>query len=477
MLALATGLLYVTSVIAVALRIIWRRPATSVALAWLLLLAAFPLVGVFIYLMVGETWLSTRRTRRTAAVAPRLLRSIAVLRDQFGVSMRDGHPGSVGTDAIGVGTGFLPTLGGNRVEILDGAWASISRLIEDIDNARESCQLLFYIWEPGGIVDQVEGALVRAQERGVSCRVMVDAVGGKPLLGPAGDRLRDAGIEVRASLPVGRLRTLLSRVDLRNHRKLVAIDGSVGYTGSLNMADPALFKQDAGVGQWVDVMARVEGPSAGLLSALFELDWSLECKEAADPNQWVPKEIVRAGPSCVQVVPSGPGQNPKALYRMLLAAIHSAQDHLVMTTPYLVPDEAFMEALATAAQRGVKTEMVVPAKIDGRLVGLATHANCEDLLRVGVRVWAYRGGLLHAKTITVDHELAIVGTVNLDRRSFWLNYELSLVLHGGTAVDELARVQRGYIDDSDPIEDTSWGERGRARKLAESGASLFAPLL
>lgn len=472
-----SGLLHVAAFGVLAVRVIWRRPATSVALSWLVLMAAFPVVGVVAYLMIGETWLSQRRQRRTAAVAPRLLKSVIKLRESCGVSMEGEHPASISADAIGVNAGFLPTVGGNSIQILDGAWASVAKLIDDIDNAKTSCRLLFYIWETGGIVDQVHAALVRAQARGVRCRVLVDAVGGKPLLGEAGDQLRAAGVEVRAALPVGRFRTLLSRVDLRNHRKLVAIDDDIGYTGSLNMADPALFKQHKKVGHWVDVMARVRGPSAGLLGALFELDWSLEDNTEPDVESWVPQEIPPAGSSALQVVPSGPGQNPKALYRMLLSAIHAAQERLVMTTPYLVPDEAFMEALATAAQCGVRTELVVPARIDGTLVGLATHANCADLLNVGVRIWAFRGGLLHSKTITVDDQMAVVGTVNLDRRSFWINYELSLVLHGCDAVCELRRVQDGYIENSDPIEHTTWATRGRARRLAEGGASLFAPLL
>ncbi len=471
-----SGLLHLAAFTVLAVRVIWRRPATSIALSWLVLMAAFPVVGVAAYLMIGETWLSQRRQQRTAAVAPRLLQSVIKLRESCGVSMKGEHPASVSADAIGVNAGFLPTVGGNRVEILDGAWASITRLIEDIDQAQHSCRLLFYIWEPGGIVDQLHDALVRAQERGVRCRVLVDAVGGKPLL-KACARLCEAGVEVRPALPVGRLRTLLSRVDLRNHRKLVVIDDDIGYTGSLNMADPAFFKQHKNVGQWVDVMARVRGPSAGLLGALFELDWSLEDNTEPDVESWVPQEIPPAGSSALQVVPSGPGQNPKALYRMLLSAIHAAQERLVMTTPYLVPDEAFMEALATAAQRGVRTELVVPARIDGTLVGLATHANCADLLNVGVRIWAFRGGLLHSKTITVDDQMAVVGTVNLDRRSFWINYELSLVLHGCDAVCELRRVQDGYIENSDLIENTTWATRGRTRRLAEGGASLFAPLL
>lgn len=471
------GVLHFLVVGAVALRVVWVRRDTSVSLAWIIILVAFPLVGVIAYGLVGETWVCAKRRRFTAGAAPRLRGAVEELRSRFEETDAVPTHANIAVDAIGLSTGFIPTLGGNSVQMLDGDGAFFSALIEDIARAERSCDLLFYIWSAGGLVARVEHELIEAAKRGVRCRVLVDAVGSSDWLEEHAQRLRDAGVLVRSALPVGRLRSLLSRVDLRNHRKIVVIDGKIGYTGSFNMVDPSCFKVNAGVGEWVDLMARVMGPSAALLGALFALDWSLE--EIAEPEMdcWLPDVIEHAGSTLVQVAPSGPGQSVRVLYRMILETIHGARERLVTTTPYLVLDEPYMEALAGAVQRGVKVEVVVPEKIDGRLVGLATQACCNDLLDVGAKVWAFRAGLLHAKTVVADDDLAFVGTMNLDRRSFWLNYEVSLVLHGHDAVREVTRVQERYIEQSVPFRDTPQAERVWTRRIAQNAAGLFAPLL
>lgn len=475
--AIGSWTLHIAIVGGLSIRVISSRRPTGVSLAWLTLLATVPFVGAALYVLVGEAWLSGRRSNRTALVARLLREPIRDLDSRFGVEVEGGHHGAESVAKLGRATGFSPPLGGNAVEILDGAGPTFDRLVADIDAAERSCDLLYYIWTGAGRVREVEDALVRARGRGVTCRVMADAVGGKALLkGDAGRRLRAAGVEVRAALPVGLVRGRFSRVDLRNHRKLAAFDDRVAYTGSLNMADPRAFKVDAGVGAWVDLVARVEGPAAGLLSSVFELDWAMEGPGDPDVEGWVPPAAA-AGDEVLQVVPSGPGQRPRTLYRMLSAAVHGARERLILTTPYFVPDDAFVSGLVSAALRGVETAVVVPARVDGPLVGLASRAYYDDLLEAGVKVWAYGGGLLHAKTVTVDDAIGVIGTVNLDRRSFWLNYELSLVVQGGPVVGELRRVQEGYIGESKLVSESAWMRRGRGRRLVENAAQLLSPIL
>jgi cardiolipin synthase A/B len=477
MTAYVTAILYATLTLLVGLRVVSMRRPVGVSLAWLMLLFAFPFVGIAMYVFVGEAWLSRRRSRRTAQLARRLFVPVAEVTERFGSRQQCGHPASCAMQAIGEQTGYIPTLTDNDIEMLNGAEESFQRMIDDIDQAQRSCDLMFYIWSPGGSVDNFVEAIVRARQRGITCRILVDAVGGRPLLGNHGDRLRSVGVQIRASLPVNLLRFRLSRIDLRNHRKLAVIDDCIAYTGSLNIADPKLFKQHAGVGQWIDIMARVRGPSAGLMSALFELDWSMEDNDRPDVAEWIPKHSESHGDAHVQVVPSGPGQNPQVMYSMLLSAAHNARNRLILTTPYLVPDDAFMAALVTSSMRGVQTDVVVPARYDGLLVGLASQACCDQLIAAGVRVWAYKGGLLHAKTITVDGALGMVGSVNLDRRSFWLNYELSLIFHGGHAVADLEKIQHLYLAQSSLLGETEWSKRSWPHKLAENVAQLFSPVL
>ncbi|GAB4545377.1 MAG: cardiolipin synthase [Phycisphaerales bacterium] len=475
--AIASTLVHVLLTAGIALRVIMRHRTSEVAMAWIILVASFPLVGAGCYLLVGEPWLSTHRAKRRAELAEALRPSIDDLERRFASRSDSHHPACRAISRIGTASGVSPALGGNRIELLCDADRFFATLIHDIDQAQVSCDLLFYIWSEGGKVDAVLEALVRARERGVRCRILIDGVGSAgSLRGRAARRARRAGVEVRASLPVGLIRGRLRRIDIRNHRKLVCIDDRLAYTGSQNMADPTLFKAGSGYGPWVDIMTRLEGPAAGQLSAMFEGDWAMEDNRTPDVTGWVP-DSQAVGEDAIQVVPSGPGPLALPLHLMLVAAVHGAQHRITLTTPYFVPDDAFVSALQSAVMRGVSCAIVVPSKINGPLVALASSAYFDVLIDAGVEIHAFDGGLLHAKTAAVDNVLAIIGSANLDRRSFSLNYELSLVIHGGAAVRNLMQIHEGYIQSSRPMRDTAWMQRSTLKRIAENTARLFSPIL
>lgn len=469
--------LHLTIVVGLSLRVLWRRRPIGVALAWIAVLVSFPFIGLFVYLFVGEPWLSARRSRRAARAAQALGRPIADVYRRFGVAPEPEHPGARAIANLGRTAGMSPPLGGNDAEIIGGAGPFFERLIEDIESAKRCCDLLYYIWYPGGRVAEVEAALLRAQARGVTCRVLVDSVGGKVFLrSPGCAAMRKAGIRVRAALPVNPFRGTLQRIDIRNHRKLASIDSRIAYVGSQNMADPAVFRKGDGFGRWIDLSARLVGPGAALLDEVFEIDWAMESEDPSS-HDLDAREIERAGTDTVQVVPSGPGQPATTLYHILTAAVYGAQKRLIITTPYFIPDEAFVSGLVGAALRGVETTLVVPARVDGVLVRLASMAYYDELLEAGVRVRLFDKGLLHAKTVAVDDAVGVIGTVNIDRRSFWLNYELSLVVHGEQVVSRLVALQARYVEGSTALEDSPWMRRSRGRKLAERTAQLFSPIL
>lgn len=475
--AFASIALHVGVVTIVAVRVLSKRRPTGVTVAWLLLVVPFPLLGGIVYVLVGETWLSGRRSRRNAQVAEELRKPLDLMRQRFGSTSEFEHPAAEAIAQLGTNGGLSPAMWGNRVRVFGTAAESFDALLEDIENAQQSCDLLYYIWHPAGRVLDITDALICAEQRGVQCRVLVDAVAGRGLLrSESATRMREAGIEVRAALPVNILRGSLHRVDIRNHRKLAVIDKKIAHTGSLNMADPQFFKKNEGYGAWVDITARVEGPSAALLDEVFELDWTMEESEHEHPDL-DPSLIECVGEQVVQIVPSGPGQAQSNLFHMLSAAVHGAQERLILTTPYFVPDESFSTGLIAAALRGVDTIVVVPAKVNGFIVRYASHAYYEDLLDAGVKVCLYDAGLLHAKTVTVDEDVAVIGTVNIDRRSFWLNYELSMVLHGKEAVRKLIDVQSEYVSKSTPLRETQWIRRNSIRRFAENTAQLFSPIL
>ena len=290
-------------------------------------------------------------------------------------------------------------------------------------------------------------------------------------------RLREAGVELRAALPTGPLRTLFARADLRNHRKIVVIDDRVAYTGSQNLVDPRFFKQESGVGQWVDAMARLTGPAAASLDAVFRLDWSVETGSPFEPPPAAALDASRAGSSLVQVVPSGPDLRPEAIHQLLLTAIYSARRELVMTTPYFVPDEAMLTALLSAALRGVDVTLIVPARNDSLMVRYASVAHFDDLLSAGARIALFNGGLLHTKSLTIDGETSLFGSVNLDMRSLWLNFEITLFVYDPAFTLRLRALQQAYMRDADLVDPEVWRRRPAWHRFAENSFRLLSPLL
>jgi cardiolipin synthase len=310
--------------------------------------------------------------------------------------------------------------------------------------------------------------------------LLIDALGARPWWrGRQPQRLRNAGVDVRPALPVGIFRTFVGRTDLRLHRKIVVIDGESAWTGSMNLVDPRFFKQDSGVGQWVDAMVRVRGSVVVPLAATMIGDWVLESGEPlADAIAAAGLRLVAPeGPADIQVIPSGPGETGDGLLQMILALIHSAQEELLLTTPYLVPDDSLLRALRGAAGRGVKVRLIVPERVDSLLTRYASRSYYDDLLDIGVEIYLYQGGLLHTKSIMVDDAISMFGTVNLDMRSFWLNYEVALFVYDREFSAQLHRLQQSYLDDSQRLDPQAWSKRSFGSRFLENTLRLFGPLL
>ena len=466
--------------VGLSIRVIMRRRPVGASLAWLMIILIFPFAGAAIYLLFGELRLGRRRAGYAARIHGPYQHWLGDLRGRSHVDWS-----LVGAECepqarLSEVAGGIPALPGNDLHLLDDAEAVFDALIADIDAALRTCHMEFYIWYAGGRADEVGQALLRAGARGVACRVLVDAVGSHEFLrsGLAG-RLREGGISVRAALRVGPLRMLCVRFDLRLHRKIVVIDGEVAYTGSLNLVDPRYFKQGAHVGQWVDAMVRLRGPAVEALAITFLEDWELETGEGVDRlgQTGDVHPLESRGQAVVQVIPSGPVVRDESIQAVLLGAIYAARRELVMTTPYFVPDESLVMALITAALRGVEVTLVVPARVDSRLARLASQPHKGELLEAGVRIAEFRGGLLHTKSVTVDGELSLFGSLNLDPRSLILNFEITLAVYDRAFTASLRTLQRSYIERSMPMDLDGWRERSLPRQFAENAARLLSPLL
>jgi cardiolipin synthase A/B len=466
--------------VGLAYRVVMKKRQPSETLAWVLVLFVMPIVGPLTYLLFGERWLGRRRERRVVDLLPPVKRWLATLPERRLVDWSkmdvDFEPISkLVEQTIGV-----PAIGGNQLVLLDQWFDVFDRLIRDVHAAKSTCHFEFYIWEAGGIADQVSEALIRACERGVTCRVLVDAMGSRSFLkSEIAARMRAAGVLIKDALPGGPLRLSLVRFDLRQHRKVVVIDGRVAYTGSLNMADPRSFKRDVGVGQWIDAMARIEGPAVEALAISFLSDWYVETNDSLEELQASgdAKPQPPRGDVTVQVMPTGPELPRNAIEHVLLTSVYSARDEIVLTTPYFVPSEALSLALVGAARRGVKVILILPAKVDSKLVSLASGAFKGELLEAGVRIAAFGDGLLHTKSVTVDGSHSLFGSVNLDPRSFRLNFEILLAIYDHDFTLRLRELQQHYIDRSQLLDLGAYGRRPRARQAAENFARLLGPLL
>ena len=479
-------ILHAALFLAVIVRVLLRRPARGVVLAWLLLTAALPYLGAVGYFLVGERRISRERAARLARsregfreLAQAETALLAPARADSGIA---GEPQTAALPRAAARFFGISPVPGNSFTLHADTLGILSAIAADIDQARSSVLMEFYIWNAGGLTGGVLEALIRAAGRGVTCYVLVDAMGaGRWWKTDEPERLRAAGVELRAALPVGLLRTIAGRTDLRLHRKIVVIDSTIGWTGSMNMVDPRFFKQEAHVGEWVDAMTRFQGPVAGLLAAVMLSDWIAEGGDALPDLLAATKLSVapRAGSVPVQVLPSGPGPGAsgEGLLQVMLSLINAAQRELVLTTPYFVPEDTLVTALRGAGARGVRVVVVLPEKIDSMLVRHASRSFFDEILEFGGEIRAYRGGLLHTKSMTVDGRVALFGTANFDMRSLWLNFEVSLLVDDAGFAGELRALQQGYIDRSVSVVVQPWAKLPLPERLFFSAMRLMSPLL
>jgi cardiolipin synthase len=464
----------------VSIRVIKVRLPVATSLAWMILVFFLPLVGAAAYLVLGEKRLGKKFTARTQAIKERYIGWLEKLPPEIQSDPQRLSPQARYLSRLAANIANIPALSGNRLQLFDAAEPIIRSMIRDIDSAGRFCYLEFYIWTEGGMADEVGAALLRAAGRGVTCRVLLDAVGSARFLkGRLMKQLKAGGVKAAVALPVSSTSVFKVRPDLRLHRKIVVIDDRAAYTGSFNLVDPRFFKQDAGVGQWVDAMVRLEGPGVLALNAIFRWDWEAEtgCDLEVQTESGNPYADIRAGETDVQVIPSGPGKTGNTIYQILLMSIYSARREVVISTPYFVPDEAVSTALLTAAERGVKVTIIVPECNDSRLVHYTCRSYFDDMLAAGIRIFGFKGGLLHTKSVVIDRQVALFGSVNLDVRSFWLDFEVTLGVYDPDFVQRIGALQDKYIHNAVPVDPQSWQQRPGKEHFFENLARLASPLL
>lgn len=453
-----------------------RDPASRIA--WIVVILALPVIGILAYLLLGETNIGRHRVERMQQVQADLA-DVRSAPASDAAPMRPEIP-ERHRSLFRVGqsiSGYEP-VGGNRAHLMSDPNSTIDSIVADIDAARDHVHLLFYIWLPDNNGCKVVEALKRAVARGVACRAMVDDLGSHTMIHSANWSSMDtAGIKLARALPIGHplLRALRGRIDLRNHRKIVVIDNWITYCGSQNCADPE-FLVKAKYAPWVDAVMRFEGPIARQNQHLFAGDWMAYYDEDIHDLLREPVATLSSGLPA-QVVASGPTVRYSAMPEMFESLIYSARRELVITTPYYVPNDSLQAALCAAANRGVATTIVLPARNDDWAVAATSRSYYAELLAAGVRIHEYMGGLLHTKSLTLDGEVTLIGSANMDRRSFDLNYENNVLLYDPALTGDMRERQNSYIARSKPVkpdEVRGWSWR---RQLWNNSIALLSPVL
>jgi cardiolipin synthase A/B len=453
-----------------------REPASRIA--WIVMIIALPVVGMISYLLLGETNIGRRRVRRMRE----MLAGMPSLTDapvadaptlQAQIPERHSHLFRVGHSV----NGFEP-VGGNRGRLLPDSNASIESLVSDIDAAKDHVHLIFYIWLPDNNGLKVVEALKRAVARKVTCRVMADGLGSRIMIDSEHWKgMRDARVHVATALPIGNLllRPLLGRIDLRNHRKIVVIDDWITYCGSQNCADPE-FLIKAKYAPWVDALMRFEGPIARQNQYLFASDWMAHVDE--DIRELLQRPLPPCEPGFeAQVIGTGPTVRNSAMPEVFETLMYAARHELFITTPYYVPDEAMQIALCASAYRGVETTIIFPARNDSFIVQAASRSYYADLLAAGVRIFEFEGGLLHTKSLTLDGEITLIGSANMDRRSFDLNYENNILFCDSALTAEMRRSQEAYLAQSHEVTAEMVAQWPITRRLWNNAIAMLGPVL
>lgn len=474
--AILLGVEWLIRILAVPL-IILRRRTTAASLTWLTAVMVAPIPGAVMYALFGEIRLGVRRGRTYARFAERAAAKRGRARSSSAEESLDVSTRSLARVARRLAGAAASH--GNSVEFLLKATDFEHQLIASIDAAKHHVHMVYFIFEDDSTGKRVADALERAANRGVKVRVLADAAGSWSLFDELADRMRRAGVDVRDHLGVNPLRRRLIRFDLRNHRKLAVFDGSTAITGSHNIVDKTaglstrMIKRGA---EWLDVSLLVRGPAVSQLAGVFLDDWSFETGAEPEVDGYL-NDVAESGDSTVQTLSSGPGSDHAAMRDIVIEALHGAKHRAVMTTPYFVPDEPLMTALRLSAMRGVRTELVVPAKSDKRICDIVARGFYDELLEAGVLIHKHRNGILHSKTMTVDDFFALSGSANMDMRSFFLNFELGVVLYDAGSVSKLRACQDEYIADSTPLDRQLMRKRGVIERLSEGVTRLAAPLL
>ena len=476
-------LLYLFVLIIVCIRIIYDTSSTVKTLAYLLLAIFIPLFGILFYFWFGINYrkreLYSKKIINDDDLWNQIKQNVSVYSAQtyFNIDKSDRPNKQL---AKYLSNDMSPLTPGNTARLLINGEEKFPAVIQALEEARDHIHIEYYIYENDKIGKTIEELLIKKAKQGVSVRFIYDDFGSRGIRKNIAIRLRNAGVGTFPFYKIPFLR-MVNHLNYRNHRKIIIIDGKKAFVGGINVSDKYINESTTGNKVfWRDTHLMLEGPGVYYLQYLFICDWNF-CSGKALENikHYFPDEYRNnpPGDKIIQIAASGPDSvNPTILYS-LLYAVYQAEQEILITTPYFIPDQSLMDALIVAALAGVSVQLLVPEKSDSRLVQLAACSYYADLLSAGVKIFFYQDGFVHAKTLVVDRKIAVIGTSNMDVRSFDLNFEVNAIVYDDELATSLANVFKTDIKDAILLDRNAWLNRSISRKLLEKTARLVSPLL
>lgn len=474
-------LVYVIVLVLVCLRIIYDTRSTTKTLAYLLFAIFVPVAGILIYFLFGTNYrnkkMYSKKLFANEELAKQLSREIYQKSKQTFIENRD-VVRDKGLAYMLLNDTQSPLTSNNKVKLLINGEEKFPEVIKALKEAEHHIHLEYYIYENDEIGQEIENILIEKARAGVTVRFIYDDFGSYFIRKKMVNRLRENGVKVFPFLKINFI-FFANRLNYRNHRKLIVVDGKTAFVGGINISDRYINRPNRTALFWRDTHLRIDGPGVLYLQYLFLCDWNFcaQKKIRPTPSLFPMQNPNQFGDKVVQIAASGPDSETPTILFSILKAINLATKEILITTPYFIPGESLLDALIIASLSGIKVKLLVPGKSDSRVVNKAAKSYYSDLLMAGVEIYLYRKGFIHAKTMITDENIAIVGTANMDNRSFDLNFEVNAIVYD----DEIARQLRDVffedIKNAEKIDAARWNARPKFKQLLERTARLISPLI
>lgn len=446
-----------------------RNPVKSIS--WLVVLVFIPFIGLFLYLIFGQDF------RKRKMISRKSIKRIT-MRPCAAIDIKE-------LDDSGIDVDFLKLIQmlksnseadaytHNKIDVYAEGENIFDSIFEAIRNAKNHIHIEFFIFEDDKISNELRKLLIQKSKEGVRVRMIYDYLGSYKLSKNYLRSLRTAGVYAKPFLPM-RLRLRRSKINYRNHRKLIVIDGIIGFTGGINIADRYLYGSE--LGKWRDTVVRIEGAGVHGIQKLFLIDWYFVERKLITEEKYFPAPV-KFNENIIQTVSSGPDTDWEAIMQGICNAIMAANNYVYIHTPYFMPNELVNGCIQMAALSGTEIRLMIPEKSDAKLSDLSASSYLGGVLEAGVRVFKYQGGMLHSKAIVIDDFVSIVGSANIDERSFIHNFEVNAFIYDDKTALQLKKLFMDDIEHCKELTLEEWNNRQRRQKMKESFARLFSPLM